>query len=311
MTLTHGEVEHRISYVLLVHRAPEQVIRLVRRLDGPGVRFFIHVDRTSNVQGQLTGLMQMSNVQFLRRRRVSWGGYGLPAAAIDGFRAAKAYPFDHVVVISGQDYPVKPPSQIAATLKELGERSLVEHEAMPRPAWEGGGMDRIQRFHLRTSGRFRVSLPGRRALPCGLRPYGGSSWCALSRSAVDEVLSVLDRHPEIRRFFRTTMNPDEILFQTLLMNSPLEDTLVNLASSYADWTDRGERKPAVLRAVDISELAAIPHLFARKFDEHRFPGMLNLVDRELCGLPVTGNLDFSRTTQPAHTPAPGSSGSPG
>jgi hypothetical protein len=36
-----------VAYVVIVHTAPHQVERLLRRLAGPEAAFFIHVDRKS------------------------------------------------------------------------------------------------------------------------------------------------------------------------------------------------------------------------------------------------------------------------
>ena len=293
------ESSHLTTYVLLVHRAPGQVARLVRRLNAPGVRFIIHVDPTSDIQKLLIDSLPLENVEFLPRRRARWASFGLVAIALDGLRRALNHDVDHVVLLSGQDYPIKPAAQISRILESLGDRSLLYYRRFPNPDWpdERGGFGRIDHHYLWTSSRFARAVPRvRTGPPHGLTPYGGRQWWALSRCAAEWVLDEVDRRPAITRYFRTTLVPDELLFQTLLLNSAFADRIVNQAVTFADWSDRGERKPAVLRATDVLPLHSKPHLFARKFDEERFPGVLDLIDRELLG--VNEGLDEACHTVP-------------
>jgi len=64
-------------------------------------------------------------------------------------------------------------------------------------------------------------------LPYGLQPYGDSAWFCLSKKHVDYVLSFIRGKPDLIRFFSHVSTPEENFFQTIIMNSPLRDSVVN------------------------------------------------------------------------------------
>ena len=132
--------------------------------------------------------------------------------------------------------------------------------------------------HVRLHGH-HARLPFRRAFPEGLRPFGGGAYWSLSRECIEYVSGFVAERPDVVAFFRRVDIPDEIFFHTILMNSPLRDTIVDDNLRYIDW-ERG-RRPAVLEARDIDALRASPKLYARKFDVHQDESVLDLIDREL------------------------------
>jgi hypothetical protein len=85
--------------------------------------------------------------------------------------------------------------------------------------------------------------------------------------------------PDVLSFFRHVDIPDEIFFQTVIMNSELADTVVNDNLRYIDWT-RG-RRPAILETRDFEALARSPKLFARKFDVEHDEQIMELIDHRL------------------------------
>ena len=157
--------------------------------------------------------------------------------------------------------------------------------ALPSDEWrnEHGGLDRVRFYWFeRVSYKTRLlRLPlVRRTLPRGLRPYGGGAWPALSADAVREVARVLREEPDVVRFFRFAKIPDELFFQTVLMNSPLADTVVDESLHHLDWS-AGSAHPATFGTADLPALAASGRLFARKFDTHVDAQVLDRIDAEL------------------------------
>jgi hypothetical protein len=73
--------------------------------------------------------------------------------------------------------------------------------------------------------------------------------------------------------------PDEIFFQTILMNSPHAENIINDDLRYLDWKDRNSGSPAVLSKTDLSNLLVSQKLFARKFDVKVEPKILDLIDQ--------------------------------
>jgi hypothetical protein len=60
----------RIAYLIMAHKNPTQVIRLIDRLDDEGVSFFVHVDRKADqvYRAVTAALADRANCHFVKRR---------------------------------------------------------------------------------------------------------------------------------------------------------------------------------------------------------------------------------------------------
>ena len=85
-------------------------------------------------------------------------------------------------------------------------------------------------------------------------------------------------------FFRRVLIPDELFFQTILLNSPLRDRIVNDNLRYMDWSRPNVPLPAVLGTGDLPQLQQSPALFARKFDVTVDSAILDMIDERILGL---------------------------
>jgi hypothetical protein len=285
----------KLGFILLVHRDPDQVERLVDRLDDPESTFVVHVgfakpDISETLRERLGG---RPNVSFLRRRGIHWGGWGIAAALLDGL--AELPGVDYALNLSGQDYPLKPNDALRSYLAEHEGRSFLDHFRVPVPDGAGsldwsrqrGGLDRIEYWHLHAYRR-HLRLPpkwlrlrrGPRRFPAGLEPWGGQAWWVLSAEAVAYVLRFLRGRPDVLRFFRTVDVPDELLFQTILLSSPLRGTVVNDDLRHIVWKP-GISHPELITRADLPELERGGDFFGRKFDPGADPGLLDEIDRRL------------------------------
>lgn len=298
-----------IAYVILAHKRPNQIIRLVRRLNGPGASFAIHVDLAHRpvfrqVNAALGG---MPNVAFAERVPVTWGAYSITRGIFNGIRALceADFDFDYAALLSGQDYPLQPNEAIRAWLKAHRGQELIETRPFPREDWApDGGYDRVERHHLYLPGGGRLSYPtyedtgikwfinrllslflsARREFPVDYDPYGGSTWWCLSRRAVEYVRIFMEsqRGRRLLSFFKTAQLADEILIHTILGNSRFEDRVADTYPWFIDWSEN-RNSPPVLTLDRFDELAASGKLFARKFDAHVDSAILDRIDRELLG----------------------------
>lgn len=279
----------RLAYVISAFKLPRNLIRLTKRLAADGETVAIHVDKrtSSAVYEEMTaGLEGLPNVHFLERHRSPYAGYGHVRTSLKGLALLRrlAIPYDFAVLLTGQDYPIKPLKSIRATLAPHRGQTFMEHFPMPADCWETGGMTRLSRWHFSTPHGLhgvrrqllRPFVP--QQLPYGLAPYGGSGYWTMWRDHVDYVLDFVNNHPKYERFFRRAAVPDEIFFQTILMNSPHASELVGTELHYIDW-ERTEDIPAVFDTSDLETLIGRPEPFARKFDSSRDDAVLDALDR--------------------------------
>ncbi len=288
-----------IAYVISAYRLPHQLVRLVSRLQGRGVTFLVHVDARSGdevMRPVVDALGGTSNVHLLERHACRWGDFGHVEASLKGLRriVERNIPCDRVVLLTGQDYPIASAAAISDFFTAHPDCEYIEHFPLPRAEWYRGGMPRLEHWHYwwgdrhfelpvashRIPARLQFLegvLPRRRPLPSGLRPHGGGGYWSLTRGAVEHVHWFLRRNPTYTRFFKRVYIPDEVFFQTLLLNSPFRDRVVNDDLRYTVWRG-GARSPAVLGVEDMEDLRTSPALFARKFDTGVDARVLDLLD---------------------------------
>lgn len=294
----------REAFLIMAHKEPDHVQRLIDRLDGPHASFLLHIGRAKpDIYDEMVRRFRgYANVGFVRRHTLKWGGFGHTAATLAGIRQLleTGREFDYALLISGQDYPIKSTTARHELLARRPGWSYLDHFRIPLDGFhpgsldwtqQRGGLDRIERWHVRLLRRHHripnrvLRVAPRRRFPPGLVPHGGQAYWTLTPEAVRYVDEFLRRRPDVLRFFRFVDVPDELLFHTVLLSSPLADRIVNDDLRYIVW-DRGLPHPNVLTSADFDSLASSGDLFARKFDVAVDADVLDRIDAELLSEPA-------------------------
>ncbi len=213
-----------------------------------------------------------------------WGSFKLVQATLDAMEHFRDMPYDYFINLSGQCYPLRPIEQIKQRLAVSNGSSFMEYEPFPRERWadENGGYRRVQKIFFRPFKHASIwSVPRIRTIPLGMRPYGGSQWFCLHKRHVELVLSFLEEHPEVVSFYKRSLIPDEMFFQTILMNSEVRDEIVNDSKRFTDWSKKCTPLPAVLLTEDVPRLERSNKFFARKFDPLIDSKVLDILDTRL------------------------------
>jgi hypothetical protein len=270
-----------IAYLVLSYTHPELVRRLVARLAG-GVVAVHHDDRRCAL-GALDGALRIPPVP------VEWGHGSQLATILRCLRWMTASEWDWLVLLSGQDYPVRPVASIEADLLAAPYDAFIRFKPVPPRVLRRGGVDEFAR---RYTYRWRPGSPALarfdplvqvRTLPSGTyagfpaRPplpvFHGSDWFTLSRRAVETVLAAPE--PVVDHFLHTII-PTEAFVHTVLANSSLR--LANDHRRYAVFEPPSSPSPRVFGLADLDEVLASGADFARKFDDVR---VLDEIDRRV------------------------------
>ncbi|WP_216870827.1 beta-1,6-N-acetylglucosaminyltransferase [Modestobacter excelsi] len=280
-----------LAFVVLAHRLPQQLIRMVDSLTSAATSFHVHIDRRAPAavfDQASTVLGPRADVTILPRMDTPWGSLGQVLATVEGIRSARRAGAETVVILSGQDYPIKPTAQIVAFFAANPGRSFIEVRPLPREDWPGrGGLQLYDGRGWSVLGRSVVWKDRRRTSWMPSRPVDLGTWVphhgspsfALHSAAADHVVEQLSRRP-VRRRFAAVQIPDETAVHTVLANSRLRHQVVSRNLVHADWTANGDH-PEVLGPGDLPALAGSDALFARKFDVGVHPDVLDLVDARL------------------------------
>ena len=222
-----------VAFLVLAHRGPAQLGRLTRRLLDGSAEVFVHVDARSP-DSVLSELPRA--VRRLERIPTPWSRWGPVEATLRGLATVLGESAaDHVTLLSGQDYPLRPTAEIAAFLARHEGCSFVAHWPMPSPLYgPGGGISRLRYWHSAIGGH-RVRLPLRRRYPAGVRAYGGSAFMVLDRESARAVLDFTRARPDVARFHRHVWAVDEHYVQTALANSPRAGALIDENLWHIEW----------------------------------------------------------------------------
>ena len=285
----------RHAYLIITHGSFPILEKLLRFLDSENADFYIHLDaRVKDFDFErYRTIPQKSSVTFVDRVKISWGHYSLVECEMKLLRSAAGGRYDYYHLLSGVDVPVKSRSYIESYfLRSPGHNYLrFQAETLTREY-----LDRVRLYHpfqrwniqnraVRTALRraanlvqLLIGVDRTQKLGPGFQFQKGAQWFSLTDAAVR---CLLEREGEIRELFHSTFCPDEIFVHTILLNSPLRDTLPTGEAShdyrsclrYIDW-QRG--KPYTFTDEDLPELLQTgpDFLFARKFDYSRWPGVV-------------------------------------
>jgi len=289
-----------ICYVVITHKDPHQVRRLIARLQHPDSYFYVHVDGAVPLAAYEEALADLPHVHFVENRiRVAWGSWMMVELQLLGIaQAIRDGREGFCMLISGQDYPIKHPDKLRALLEsnpqklfinsvpidEVWEdyRTRVEHYSYPyrepyryvlrvaplfhREFFTWRNFDNLARLLIyKREWKVLGQLFKPRKYPEGFLPYGGSAWWALPTDFIREILRVHREHPALTNLFRYSFVPDELYFQTVTtyLNGPKK--LLNRVT-YDNWLRTGVELPVTFsERDDLQLLLDQPEYIARKF----------------------------------------------
>lgn len=279
-----------VAYIIHAYKNPDQLKRLIGALDSERSFFFVHVDKKVNIKPFEELLGDNNKVFWIKRENSDWGTINTVKAVLNGIYQAihSNVIFDYYYFLSGQDYPIKSNNYIYNFLQENKEKDFIYYFPLPSKEWKGGGIQRFNRYYLVNSKneyiRSIINILGfvlpRRKLPYNLKPYGGEFYFGLSRNSIDYILSFIETHADYLPFFKYTQIPEEIFFQTILLNAnnKIKQNIVNKTLTFIDWSIPNDSGPATLVVEDFDKIIKRNELFARKFDLNIDSVILDMID---------------------------------
>lgn len=125
---------------------------------------------------------------------------------------------------------------------------------------------------------FSRLMPEKRKILSGFEFFGGKTWWSLSNECIRYIVDFYDNNRKFNRFFKFTLIPDEMYFQTVLLNSKFKDRLVNNYMREIDWNRGDGTHPVYFTKDDFPRLKDSESLFARKFDFDNDMEIFDLID---------------------------------
>ena len=299
------------NYLILAHKNPLQLSRMIERLDDGASKFFIHLDAKTPIE-PFAACFEGAHIRFIEpHERCVWGDFSIVRATVHLMEAAsKEQGF--FILMSGQDYPIQSQGYINAFLESNKGFDFIEIEPLEEKWKPKMVKDKLEHYHilhseerghsncyapfahcsvfqkLRTlthllKGRLSLknfkllcSLP-KRVAPFG-RQYAGSQFWAFSERTFYVMLNYIREHKAaLEGYYKYTSSPDEIYFHSVLMDLVAKDSTIKLKDpiTYVNYF----RKNNVFITEDFEKLTSEKgKLFARKFDTDIDIEILNKLD---------------------------------
>lgn len=299
------------NYLILAHKNPLQLGRMIERLDDGASKFFIHLDAKTPIE-PFAACLEGGHIRFIEpRERCVWGDFSIVRATIHLMEAASKEQ-GVFILMSGQDYPIQSQGYINAFLESNKEFDFIEIEPLEEKWKPKMVKDKLEHYHIlhseerghsncyapfahcsvfqklrtlthllkgrlsRKNFRLLCSLP-KRVAPFE-RQYAGSQFWAFSERTFYAVLNYIREHKAaLEGYYKYTSSPDEIYFHSVLMHLVAKDSTIKLKEqiTYVNYF----RKNNVFITEDFDKLtSAKGKLFARKFDTDIDIEILNKLD---------------------------------
>ncbi|MEI8097816.1 MAG: beta-1,6-N-acetylglucosaminyltransferase [Sediminibacterium sp.] len=278
----------RLAHLILAHNNPFQLERLIKRLSTNRADVYIHLDKKSSLS-EFKHLSLLPNVFFITNRTdIGWGNYSMVDGTLKSFVEIlqSKIKYTHINLLSGHDYLLKPARDLENFLFENTAKNYLEYLSINNE-WQES-KERITKYSLGdlkipfkyTLQKWVNQLLPDRTIPNQLEPYGRSQWMTLTPQAIKYVIEYLKNNPKALQFFKRTWGVDEVIFQTILLNSPLKDSIINNNLRFIEF-EKNAVNPRILTQADAKALLDSGKFIARKFSLEQFPEIILFLDNEL------------------------------
>ncbi len=244
----------KIALLFLVHRSPEQLLRLLKRMDDERFDFYIHVDAKTNIERFLpiTHHIKKSQIHWVHNRVKTYlNDFSLIEATCNTTKVASEGEEDYMyyVLLTGQDYPIKSNEFIYDKLSSAYPMSFIDMYGISE-AYQSGVMwvehigysyfsqslrKKIQdfvgrKFYYSPCGRtvkiipklydiFATKLiysPRKRIVDTEYTYSAGSHFWILPDIAIRHIIDKSEYDKNINEIFHHIAAPEESYFQTVL-----------------------------------------------------------------------------------------------
>ncbi|MBP3627786.1 MAG: glycosyl transferase [Clostridia bacterium] len=275
----------------MAHNNFPQLKRLLKKLDHVNNKIFIHIDAKADFSDfdreMLVGACNESEIFFIQRYSLSWGGYSQVFIPLKLLEEAVKHSCDYYHLLSNADFPIKSMEYIHSFLEEHKGTEFIHFcsdefvkQNISRVSLYSFFRDRFGRntksiYYLLE----RISVTLQRVLRVDrtkkypdLEIKMGSNWFSITDAFAKYLLKTF---PSIQNIFKYTTCADEIYIQTIAFHSPFKDNIyyfknnIPANESYlrsVDWSRKGSAvgAPCDYTVDDYDTLINSKNLFARK-----------------------------------------------
>jgi hypothetical protein len=287
------------AFLVIVHKQPELLARILRILSKDNHYFFIHIDKKiKDFDAYINAAQHIDNVFFLQNRSTVYhAGVSLLRITIDMLKVAaqNEIHFDYYHLISGQDYPLRSNEQFDEFFDRTDHSFMYIDSGNFRQSMIPHYDRCVNEYHFNNTstifskvyeklklGKMLSVFVHRKPVP---NVVGGWEWFSWNRATAEYVLNFLYNNPAYLARFNHTASSDEIFFSTLLQ--PKSDELKIETQNplrYISWHPHRSittnYRPFNFNELDYKFIIDSAAFFCRKVDAVESADLLDLIDNQ-------------------------------
>lgn len=280
------------AYLIVAHNNFYILEKLLKLLDDERNDIYIHIDKKVKEFNfkYFKKVCKKSNIKFIKRIKVYWGGYSQVQCELNLFKEATRNNYEYYHLISGVDLPIKTQNDIHDYFKKNKGSEFV------RFMENGWDYNRVSKVHLinyyckinnkflaliymilnKIANKFINKNNYDRSKKFNYEFKKGDQWFSITDECAKYILS---KENLIRKMFKYSACPDEHFIHTIIYNSEFKDKIsYNTCLRELDW-NRGF--PYVYKSEDYSMLMKSENLLARKFDYNQDKDIIDMIYRHI------------------------------
>ncbi|UHO39172.1 glycosyl transferase family 14 [Chryseobacterium capnotolerans] len=265
-------------YLIQAHQYPEQLFRMINRLNEEGTLFYIHIDFKSDLN-EFQKIIKGENIFFIENRvDCIWGDFSQVQATLNMIQEVLKIDYNpntRVVLLSGQDYPIKSLDFINDFFEKHEGFSFINIENITQSG--SHHLKNLKAFKLNhSSQRYDFTMISKyhyksiikgiinrkiqfkdlvlifktKKLPFHITFYRGSNWFSFNYLTLQKIIDFYNDHKnDLEFFFKQTLCPDEIFFHSILIHLKKDDNTINIMPSltYDNWIREGVELPVTFK----------------------------------------------------------------
>jgi hypothetical protein len=284
----------KTAFLILAHKNPHQLCKLIAKLQHEDAGIFLHLDKRSDERAFLHTFKEHGvQPDFLARKiKIIYSSRTYIDATLILIKQAFQTGFDYFVLLSGQDLPLRPVEDILSFFKAHSQMNFIDFTQIPNKSLWYDGLGRTEFFSFRFRNRMETLFPFReiqhnmsckgrilnyllwirnfgkthRKFPLSMTPFYSSQWWNITRETMDYILRFLSDNPMYYQYYKHALHPEEMFFQSIVLNSYFKQQTINDNLRYIRWKS-GKKHPELIDLDELESLAVTSEkLFARKFD---------------------------------------------
>lgn len=292
--------QYKHAFLIGLYQNPDYAMTLVESLRGERSNIYVHINPLylDKFKGFIAHYAKADDVQVIHTQPTKWGGYSLLRQILDLLRLAmqdESNGYFHM--LTGQDILIKPLTELYQFFDAHSECNYLSYGKDQMLTPQRGyllGVNRSQYYHLFDLLNYRGNMLHRQLEKYFVKTqqllhlkrkwpfnnyYQGSGWFSFNREAVTEIMGWIQKNHKVVEY---TFAPDEVIFQSILLNSNKDFHVVNDNLRFILWDNQGEvGSPVILTEQHFDQIQKSHCFFARKIHPVKSKQLIELIHNHI------------------------------